>query len=128
MNLPERAVIVKELPRDCNGVHGRRFLCELVHAMAKEVRPAVVLDCSRAHRIDRSALQLFLCCLEEAMKRNGDVRLARVHQDAWPVLESAGIGHLFRRFETAAEAVLSYRRPTFARPNLAADEAETNVA
>jgi anti-anti-sigma regulatory factor len=39
-------------------------------------RAYIVLDCSKVGVMDRSAIYLLLCCLEEAMKRNGDVKLA----------------------------------------------------
>ena len=110
MNLSERAVIVKEVPPKCSTENSRTFLRDLTNAMEDVVRPAIVLDCSHACKIDKQAIHLFLCCLEEAMKRNGDVRIAALHQDAWQVLESAGIARLFRNFRTTAEAVDSYRR------------------
>jgi anti-sigma B factor antagonist len=128
MNLSERAVIVKELPRDCSSGNLRRFLHELVDEMAHVVRPAVVLDCSHASRIDRQSLHLFLSCLEAAMKRNGDLRLAGLHQDALPVLESAGAARLLRNFSTPAEAVRSYHRPPASTVDAAGDEPSANAA
>jgi anti-sigma B factor antagonist len=128
MTLLERAVIVKEIPGRCDGANIRRFLQELAGDLAQSIRPAVVLDCSHACRIDRHALHLLLCSLEEAMKRNGDVRLAGLHPDAWSVLESTGIAGLFRSFQTTAEAVNSYRRPAFDRTAFAAGPATDQAA
>ena len=74
-------------------------------------RPAVVLDCSTLRFLDSSNLHLLLCCLEEAMKRNGDIRLAAVRPEALSVLHSAGVDFLFECFETISEAMDSYGRP-----------------
>jgi len=73
-------------------------------------RPAVVLDCSTLRVLDRPTLHLLLCCLEEAMKRNGDVRLAALRPEVRSVLHSTGVDFLFQCFETVSEAVESYRR------------------
>ena len=35
----------------------------------------MVLDCSNVRQLDRAGIQVLLRCLEEAMKRNGDVKL-----------------------------------------------------
>ena len=73
-------------------------------------RPSLVLDCSRVRLMDTSAVHLLLCCLEEAMKRNGDVKLAAVPAGATAVLELSGIDRLFEIYDTPAEAVSSFRR------------------
>jgi anti-anti-sigma regulatory factor len=90
----------------------------LAEAMAQNIRPAVVLDCSALCKLDKSTMYLFFCCLEEAMKRNGDVRLAGVKPEAFVVLESAGAGYLFRNFATALEAVDSYQHPNLAKASV----------
>ena len=76
-------------------------------------RPYIVLDLSKAGVMDRSAIYLLLCCLEEAIKRNGDVRLAAIPLGTRAGLELTGVDRLFEIF---AEAVNSFRR-------LPADEA-----
>jgi anti-anti-sigma regulatory factor len=79
-------------------------------------RPYIVLDLSKAGVMDRSAIYLLLCCLEEAIKRNGDVRLAAIPLGTRAGLELTGVDRLFEIFGTNAEAVNSFRR-------LPADEA-----
>jgi anti-sigma B factor antagonist len=74
-------------------------------------RPAVVLDCSTLGVIDMPTLHFLLCCLEEAMKRNGDIRLAELSPDARSVLCVSNVDSLFHCFETVSEAVESYHRP-----------------
>jgi len=77
-------------------------------------RPRVVLDCSNLLEWNAPAVLLLLRCLEEAMKRNGDVRLAGLSEKAKTVLELAGAHRLFQIFNSPAEAVESFH-------NLAAD-------
>jgi anti-anti-sigma regulatory factor len=60
--------------------------------------------------MDKPAINLLLSFLEEAMKRNGDVKLAGVPQEAMAALELAGVDRLFEIFATNAEAVSSFRR------------------
>jgi anti-anti-sigma regulatory factor len=59
--------------------------------------------------LDRPAIQLLLCCLEEAIKRNGDVKLAAVPPGARSALKLTGVDRLFEMFDTNAEAVNSFR-------------------
>jgi anti-anti-sigma factor len=104
------AVAVKQLPEKLNAKQGRHFFNEM-EIWINVDRPRIVLDCSRVHQMDRSAIHLLLCCLEEAMKRNGDVKLAGVPQSAKASLAQTGLGRLFEVFDTSADAVQSFHRP-----------------
>ena len=104
-----RAVTVKQLPPVFNAKQERMFLRE-IESCLNVSRPCIVLDCSEARQIDRPFLHLLLCCLEEAMKRNGDVRLAALRPDARAILKLAGIQRLFKSYETVAEAVESFQQ------------------
>jgi hypothetical protein len=72
-------------------------------------RPCIVLDCSMSREMDQYTAHLLLCCLEGAIKRNGDVRLAMVYPAALVNLELAGIAKLVRIFDTVDEAVESFQ-------------------
>ena len=109
MTIAMRAVGVKQLPRILSARKGRRLLRE-IQSDINSNRPRLVLDCSKMRRLDRFSLHLLLCCLEEAMKRNGDVKLAGLPVEATEILERAGIGRLFDTYETAAEAVDSFHQ------------------
>jgi anti-anti-sigma regulatory factor len=109
MTLPPRPVSIKQLPEKLNLRRGRLFFRELETCINVE-RPCLVLECSRIREMDKYAVHLLLCCLEGAIKRNGDVRLAAVAPDAMLNLESAGLDRLFRIFETVDEAVESFER------------------
>ncbi len=109
--LSRRGVIVRQLPAECDARQAKAYSRELANNIAEVIRPGVVLDCTLLQRIDGELLYLMLCCLEEAMKRNGDVRLAGIPEQVRPALESLGMGRLFRIFATTGEAVESLRRP-----------------
>ena len=72
--------------------------------------PYIVLDCSKVCQIAIPAIYLLLCCLEEAMKRNGDVKLASMPFETTALLELTGVARLFERYDTNAEAISSFRR------------------
>jgi anti-sigma B factor antagonist len=109
MALQLRTVSVKHLPETVNEEQEWVFLQELKTCLHVD-RPRVVLNCASLRAFDPSSLHLLLCCLEEAMKRNGDVRLAAVPMSALTILESAGFDRLFKSFDTDAEAVKSFQR------------------
>lgn len=89
---------------------GRLFFNELESRMNID-RPCMVLDCSRVREMDRFAIHMLLCCLEEAMKRDGDVKLAAVSPSAREMLELTRVDRLFEIYETETEAVNSFFRP-----------------
>ena len=109
MTLRSRPVSVKQMPEKLDMKRGRLFFRELESCM-NVGRPCIVLDCSPMEKMDRHALHLLLCCLEGAIKRNGDVRLAAVTPTAMVNLKLAEVDRLFRIFETVAEAVESFER------------------
>ena len=108
----QRALIVTQLPL-MDAKNGRDFLRRLAESMTTIIRPGVVLDCSSLEWFDAGTLDLLLCCLEEALKCNGDVRLAALHPDVKALLDSTGAGNLFQIFSTVNEATESFRHPVF---------------
>jgi anti-anti-sigma regulatory factor len=104
-----RAVAVKRLPDVLSMQKKIAFLHEIASVM-KTSRPRLVIDCSNLRDCESSAIHLLLHCLEEAMKRNGDVKLAAVPTVAAVVLVSTGVARLFETFDTTAEAVNSFHQ------------------
>ena len=104
-----RAVAVKRLPDVLSMQKKIAFLHEIASVM-KTSRPRLVIDCSNLRDCESSAIHLLLHCLEEAMKRNGDVKLAAVPTLAAVVLVSTGVARLFETFDTTAEAVNSFHQ------------------
>lgn len=102
-----RPVTVRQLPKKTNMKQRRLFFRELKRCMDGD-RPRIVLDCSNLSECDRSVVLLLLRCLEEAIKRNGDVKLAAVGPTAARVLDLTGANRLFEIFDTPAEAADSF--------------------
>ena len=107
-------VTVTQLPEAVDRKRGRRFFNELESRINID-RPCVVLNCSRVREMDRFAIHMLLCCLEEAMKRDGDVKLAAVSSSARETLERMRVDRLFEIYDTETEAVNSFFRPKFER-------------
>lgn len=102
-----RSVTVEQLPEIASEEQGYRFLT-LVQKRMSDKRPGLVLDCSRLNQINKPALHLLLSCLEEAMKRNGDARLAGVSASAHEALKVTGADRLFQIFPSSADAINSF--------------------
>jgi anti-sigma B factor antagonist len=105
--LSGRPVVVKQLPEKLSVEQGRMFFLE-VEPYLKSDRPRLVLDCSKVRQLDSAGIQMLLHCLEEAMKRNGDVKLAAVPPAAAQILELTKVDILFEAFDSPAEAVNSF--------------------
>lgn len=113
MTMQKRSVVVKQLPATLSGKQEKIFLRE-IEALMSAGRPYLVLDCSNIganSSMDGSVIHLLLCCLEEALKRNGDVKLSAVPAGAEGALEQAGVYRLFDIFETADAAVAGFHQP-----------------
>ncbi len=110
MTLRSRMVTVEQIPEFLNAGRERLFLRELQECMNVN-RPRVVLDCSKLGQMDKPPIHLILYCLEEAMKRNGEVRLAGVSPATMAVLASVGADRLFQIFASNAEAISSFHQP-----------------
>ena len=76
-----------------------------------ETQPRMVFDLAQVRELDTNGVQMLLLCLEEVMKRNGDLKLAAVPAGPAVMLEVTGVDRLFEIFESAADAVESFHRP-----------------
>ena len=85
------------------------FFRELQECMHMD-RPRIVLDCSVISRADFGVMDLLLNCLEAALKRNGDVKLAAVTPNLSEVLHATGINKLFDTYRTTNDAVESFHQ------------------
>jgi len=105
-----RVVTIEQLPEITSKDQGRRFLGRVQDRMSDR-RPGLVLDCSGLSHMDEPVLHLLLSCLEEAMKRNGDARLAAVTPSAEVTLKLIGADRLFQIFPSNTDAVNSFHQP-----------------
>jgi anti-sigma B factor antagonist len=100
-------VIVMQLPEKLNHAEGKAFLVEL-RPLLEIDRPRVVLDCSQLQHMDSAGIEMLLHCMEEAMKRDGDLKLAALSPASAAILELMRVDRLFEVFETAEEAAKSF--------------------
>lgn len=107
-------VTVTQLPEKLKTKEGRLFFADLQSRLKIE-RPCIVLDCAKVREMDKHSIHMLLCCLEEAMKRDGDVKLASVTPSVGEILELTRVDRLFEIYETQTEAVNSFFRPHFER-------------
>ena len=109
MTLRKHPVAVMQLPEQLGEKEARTFARQVERSM-NITRPHLVLDCSNVRHLDSSVVRLLLGCLEEALKRNGDVKLVGIPLTADVILGSIGTNQLFEIFDTTAEAVNSFHR------------------
>ncbi len=104
-----RLVAVKQVPERLSVKQGRGFFRDVESCLNVD-RPRVVLDCSKVKQLDSAGIQVLLRCLEEAMKRNGDVKLAAIPPGAAAILALTRVDRLFEAFDSTADAVNSFHR------------------
>lgn len=112
MIIRKRPVAILQLPEQCTRTESRTFTREVKRSMTA-TRPYLVLDCSNIRRMDNSIVQLLLHCLEEAMKRNGNVKLAGIPPAPSPIFGTNGANRLFEIFDTTVDAVNSFHELSF---------------
>jgi anti-sigma B factor antagonist len=100
-------VIVMHVPEQLNAAAVRNFMQEL-GPLLESNRPRIVLDCSQVRSIDSVGVEMLLHCLEEALKRDGDLKLAALSPQADVILELMRIARVFEAFRTSEEAVRSF--------------------
>jgi anti-sigma B factor antagonist len=103
----KRPVIVMELPQRLDSTQARSFWAELQPILEND-RPCVVLDCSQILHLDSAGVEMLLRCLEEAMKRDGDLKLAAISPASAVILELMRVDRLFEVFDTAEQAMQSF--------------------
>ncbi len=71
-------------------------------------RPQLVFDLSSVRQLDSAGVDMLLHCMSEAMKRDGDVKLAAPSAEAMVILELTRTGRLFEIYDSATDAARSY--------------------
>jgi anti-anti-sigma factor len=105
--LVNRPVVIVQLPEQLNPSTAQSFQQE-VEPLFESHRPRIVLDCSLVRSIDGNGVEMLLHCLEEAMKRDGDLKLAAVSPESAVLLELMRVDRVFEQFGTSEEAVRSF--------------------
>ncbi len=102
-----RPVVVKRVPERLNRIQARKLLSE-VRPFLESDRPQVVFDFSNVRQMDTAGVEMLLYCVSQAMKRDGDVKLASVSPQAATVLELTRTWRLFETYENSTDAVRSF--------------------
>jgi anti-sigma B factor antagonist len=102
-----RPVVVKRVPERLNLQVARQFRRE-VQPFLNSDRPQIVFDLSQVRQLDAAGVEMLLGCMADAMKRDGDVKLAAVSPHAWVILELTRTARLFEIYETSTDAARSF--------------------
>jgi anti-sigma B factor antagonist len=102
-----RPVVVKRIPERFNLKQARTFLAE-VRPFLNADRPQIVFDMSQVRQIDAAGIDILLHSMNEAMKRDGDLKLASLSPQSSVVLELTRTDRLFEIYETCTDAVKSF--------------------
>ncbi|HTV64361.1 MAG TPA: STAS domain-containing protein [Bryocella sp.] len=107
METISRPVVVKRMPERMNLKQARKFWKE-VQPFLNSDRPQVVFDMSQVRHLDAAGIDMLLDCMREAVKRDGDLKLAALSAQSAVVLELTRTGRLFEIYETSTAAVKSF--------------------
>jgi len=102
-----RPVVVKRVPERVNLKEAREFL-RSVEPILHSDRPQLVFDLSHVRQLDSAGVDMLLHCMSEAMKRDGDVKLAAPSAEAMVILELTRTGRLFEIYDSATDAARSF--------------------
>jgi anti-sigma B factor antagonist len=100
-------VTVMEVPARLNRAEAGTFLGRLQPLLQSD-RARIVLDCSQVRYVDSAGVEVLSRCVQEALRRNGDLKLAAVSPASRVILELILADRLFETFETTGEAVQSF--------------------
>lgn len=100
-------VVVMELPEHLNHAQIKTLLREM-RPLLESDRPRLVLECSQVLQIDSAGVEMLLHCMQEAMKGDGDLKLAAVSPATRAILDLMRVDRLFEIFDTEREAVQSF--------------------
>lgn len=100
-------VVVVQVPEVLNAIEVQSFMQEM-GPLLESNRPRVVFDCSLVRSIESAGVEMLLRCLEEVLKRDGDLKLAALSAEAEVILELMRVARVFETFQTCEEAVRSF--------------------
>jgi anti-anti-sigma regulatory factor len=105
-------VVVVQLPADLNAAAEQALFNEVERCMDAD-RPCLVVDFALVSNLSDALVYRLLCCLEEAMKRNGDLRLASLPSASRDIVERSSLDRLFEVYDSTADAVSSFHGGPF---------------
>ena len=106
-NERSRPVVVKRMPERMTLPQARAFLREMQPFLNAD-RPQLVFDLSTVRQMDSAGVEMLLRCMDRAMHRDGDVKLAALSPQAAVVLELSRAARLFEIYDTSTDAARSF--------------------
>ena len=106
-NERSRPVVVKRMPERMTLPQARAFLRE-VQPFLNADRPQLVFDLSTVRQMDSAGVEMLLRCMDRAMQRDGDVKLAALSPQAAVVLDLSRAARLFEIYDTSTDAARSF--------------------
>jgi anti-sigma B factor antagonist len=107
MQSASRPVLIKRVPKIFDREHAIRFHRK-TQSLLNSDRPQIVFDMSKTGYMDSRGADVLLRCLREAMKCDGDVKLAGVTPFVSILLELTRIERLFEVYESPTSAAKSF--------------------
>jgi anti-sigma B factor antagonist len=95
------------MPEKVNQQEARKFFAD-VQPFVTADRPQLVFDLSQVTQLDAAGIEMLLRCVEEVMKRDGDLKLASLSRQARMVLELTRTDRLFEIYLNSTEAARSF--------------------
>src|SRR5438045_5810421 len=102
-----RPVLVKRVPENMNQREAQKFLAD-VRPLLNADRPQLVFDPSQVRQLDVAGIEVLMQCMSMAMRKDGDLKLASLSDQAAIVLELTRTDRLFEIYETSTDAATSY--------------------
>lgn len=100
-------VVVMQVPEVLNVGEVHKFIQEM-GPLLESNRPRIVMDLSQVHSMESAGIEMLLHCLEEVLKRDGDLKLAALSPEAEVILELMRVARVFETFRTCEDAVRSF--------------------
>lgn len=100
-------IVVMQVPENLNVREVHSFMQEL-GPLLESNRPRIVLDCSQVCSMESAGVEMLLRCLEEVLKRDGDLKLAALSPEAEVILELMRVARVFETFQSCEDAVRSF--------------------
>ncbi|MGC2447200.1 MAG: STAS domain-containing protein [Candidatus Sulfotelmatobacter sp.] len=100
-------VVIMQLPEELNVKEVDKFMQEM-GPLLESNRPRIVLECSQVRSMESAGVEMLLRCLEEVLKRDGDLKLAALSPEAEVILELMRVARVFEAFPTSDEAARSF--------------------
>lgn len=105
--LTSEPIVVMQVPELLNVTEVHSFMQDL-GPLLESNRPRIVLDCSQVRSMQSAGVEMLLRCLEEVLKRDGDLKLAALSPEAEVILELMRVARVFETFPTCEDAIASF--------------------